>query len=113
MISPARVRQLALALPGTEELAHHGTPDFRVHGKIFATLPPGQNLAVVKLALADQADLVRSDPQAFSLNAWSKQGWTNVHLGHVAAAQMRELLDAAWRHVAPKKLVAQSEAENG
>lgn len=112
MITPARVRQLALALPGTEELAHHGTPDFRVRGKIFATLPTAGGIAVVKLPPADQADLVKADPQAFSLNAWSKQGWTNVHLEHITAAQMRELLDAAWRHVAPKRLAEKTERES-
>ncbi|MBI3884471.1 MAG: MmcQ/YjbR family DNA-binding protein [Opitutae bacterium] len=106
MTTAARVRQLALALPEAEELAHHGRPDFRVRGKIFATLPPGGDRAVVKLAPADQADLVAADPRAFSLNAWSTQGWTEVHLTHVSPPQVRELLTTAWRGVAPKKLAA-------
>lgn len=38
MVKPAQVRRLALALPGAEEVPHHGFPSFRVRGKIFATL---------------------------------------------------------------------------
>jgi hypothetical protein len=106
MITEATVRKLALALPEAEEQAHHGHPDFRVRNKIFATLRPGENRAVVLLKPEDPPELVRSDPQAFSLNAWSRMGAVNVHLEHIDAAQFRCLLDTAWRKAAPKKLAA-------
>ena len=101
-----RFRQMALALPEAKESAHREHPDFRVNGKIFATLWPNQSTAVVKLPLADQSALVQMDPDAFSLNAWSYQGATTVHLKHVALMQFRKVVQAAWRNVAPKRLVA-------
>jgi hypothetical protein len=43
-------RKMALSLPETSEAAHMGHPDFRVGGKIFATLsPPDEDWAMVKL----------------------------------------------------------------
>jgi len=45
----AAMRKLALALPEAEERAHHGHPDFRVRGKVFATLWPDERRAVVRL----------------------------------------------------------------
>ena len=106
MIDELAGRKLALAFPEAEEQSHHGHPDFRVRGKIFATLWPGKKRAVVMITREDQAELIKSDPKAFSLTAWTKSGSTNVHLEHVTAAQLRCLLDSAWRRVAPKKLVA-------
>jgi len=111
MITAAIVRQLALSFPETEELSHHGKPDFRVRGKIFATLPVDDGRSVVKLTLGDQADLVNSDPKAFSLNPWSKSGWTNVHLAHVTATQFHEILATSWRLLAPRKLVVACDKE--
>lgn len=106
MVTIAQARKVALSMPQAEEFQHHGHPDFRINGRIFATLWPDQSTAVVKLPLADQAALVQMDPDAFSLNAWSYQGATTVHLKHIKLAQFRNVVQAAWRTVAPKKLVA-------
>lgn len=111
MIDDAAFRRLALLLPGAEERDHRGHPSFRVREKIFATLWPNENRAVLKLGIEDQADLVNSKPDAFSLNAWSKQGWTNVHLAHVTPAECRQLLEEAWRIVAPQKLARHYDEE--
>jgi hypothetical protein len=106
MVTVAQARKVALSMPGAQERAHHGHPDFRVNGKIFATLWPTESRAVVKLSLADQAALVQMDPAAFSLNAWSYQGATNVHLKSIKLAQFRKLVETSWRKVAPKRLFA-------
>jgi hypothetical protein len=111
MIEDTTFRKLALSLPDAEEQDHRGHPSFRVKDKIFATLWPGDKRAVLKLSLEDQADLVSVRPEAFSLNAWSKQGWTNLHLEHVSKPECRELLESAWRVVAPKKLARKHDQE--
>jgi hypothetical protein len=111
MIDDAIFRRLALLLPEAEEQDHRGHPSFRVREKIFATLWPGEDRAVLKLRVEDQADLVDAKPRAFSLNAWSKQGWTNIHLAHVTQLECRELLEEAWRIVAPKKMVRSFDEE--
>jgi hypothetical protein len=106
MISVATARRIALSMPGAEERQHQGHPDFRVKNKIFATLWPKEARAVAKLSLAEQRDLLMSSPRVFSTNAWSHQGWTNVDLKHITAAHFRELVESAWRGVAPNQLVA-------
>jgi hypothetical protein len=109
MVTVAQARKIFLSMPHTEERAHQGHPDFRVNGKIFGTLWPTQFRAVVKLPLADQAALVQMDPDAFSLNAWSHQGATDVNLKCVNALRFKALVSVAWRNVAPKRLVAEYE----
>ena len=106
MISVSTARQIILSMPEAEEHQHHGHPDFRVNNKIFATLWPAEGRAVVKISLADQKLLLESSPKAFSTNAWSKQGWTNVHLQHVTPKMFRQLVEDSWCAVAPRRLVA-------
>lgn len=103
-----RVRELALSLPEAVESSHQGTADFRVRGKIFATLPPGSNAAVVKLAPADLDLFVQSDPETFS-NAWAGR-WMRIDLGRVDPELFDRLLIDSWCLVAPKSLVKQFKA---
>lgn len=59
-------------------------------------------MAVLKLTVAVQQDLIAQYPKAFSLNAWSSQGWTNVHLQFVEIALFRILITEAWEGVGRK-----------
>ena len=59
-------RKVALSLPGVEERAHMAHPDFRVAGKIFATLEyPDQEWGMVALTPEQQEDYVQSHPDVF------------------------------------------------
>lgn len=107
MISAATARKVVLSMPEAEERQHHGHPDFRVKNKILATLWPKQHRAVINVSLAEQKDLLESEPDAFSTNAWSHHGWTNVHLPRVTEEHFRTLVENSWRRVASKRLVAQ------
>src|SRR5438270_13478116 len=98
-------------MPDAEELSHFGHPDFRVNNKIFATLWPKEDRAVVKVDRSEQRVLLESSPRAFSTNAWSKHGWTNIHLRHIDAKLFRDLVQDSWRAVAPKKLAAKYAAD--
>src|SRR4051794_40554437 len=109
MLTLATARKIILSMPEAEESRHMGHPDFRVNNKIFATLWPTEARAVLKLSLPDQVVLLKTSPDAFSTNAWSKHGWTNVHLRHIDAKIFRDLVEDSWRSVAPKKLVARSD----
>jgi len=100
----------ALSLPGAEEQPHWGDPSFRVRGKIFAVVHPGTKRVVLKLAREDQATLVAAAPDVFFTNAWSHQGWTEVDMRRIAAAEMRALLEDAWRQVAGKRAVTAFDA---
>jgi hypothetical protein len=84
---------------------HH--PDFRVGGRIFATLGyPNENSATVKLSAGDQKTLVGTNPDVFqpAKGAWGRQGSTIVCLPAAKIDIVREALTAAWRNTAPKRL---------
>ena len=60
-------RRLALALPDTAESAHMRHPDFRVNGKIFATLGyPDSGWGMVKLTPEQQEVFVRAEAGVFT-----------------------------------------------
>lgn len=109
---PEDVRALALLLPETVEGAHMGHPDFRVGGRIFATLWTDEDRAVVKLTPELQAGMVEAEPDVFEPvpGAWGARGWTNVDLLPAREELLRGALLAAWRTVAPPGLVARYEA---
>jgi hypothetical protein len=93
-------------MPEAAESAHMGHPDFRVAGKIFATLWPEKDRAVVKLEPDHQAMLIEAEPQVFSpaAGSWGQKGWTNVALAAADEATLRSVVVASWRAVAPKRL---------
>lgn len=101
-------RNLALSLPETEEHSHMDHPDFRVNGKIFATLGPKELWGMVKLIPEQQASFVRSKPQVFEPvpGGWGRRGATRVNLKAATTAVLRPALIAAWRNTAPKKMLA-------
>jgi hypothetical protein len=100
-------RELALSFPEAVESAHMCHPDFRVGGKIFATLGnPGKEWAVVKLTPDEQKHFIQSDPKIYQPveGAWGRRGNTNVYLPAAKIDIVREALAAAWRNTAPKRL---------
>jgi hypothetical protein len=99
-------RGLALSLPEASESAHMDHPDFRVRGKIFATLGPGEEWGMVKLTPEQQAAFVRTEPDVFhpASGAWGRRGSTIVRLQAADAASVRQALTLAWRNTAPKRL---------
>src|SRR5437762_12494894 len=103
-MTPAAFRRLALNLPATIESAHMGHPDFRVRGKIFATLGPDETWGMVKLTPDQQALFVRREPDAFQPfpGAWGRRGCTKVLLAAAEEPSVRQALAAAWRHTAPR-----------
>jgi len=107
MTTTADFRRLALALPETAERAHMDHPDFRVRGKIFATLGyPAQGWGMVKLTPEQQHYFSKEHPEIFVpvKGAWGRRGATSLHLKHVDKATLQKAISAAWRNTAPKRL---------
>lgn len=104
-------RALALELPEAVEQEHMGHPDFRVSGKIFATLWHDDTWGMVKLTPQQQAEFVQAAPETFEPvpGAWGAKGATKVLLRRAKAALVRPALLAAWKNTAPKKLAAKLE----
>lgn len=99
-------RRLALSFPETSESAHMNHPDFRVRGKIFATLHyPDEQWGMVKLPPEQQEVFVQSEPAAFVpvKGGWGRQGCTNVRLKAVKKATLQHALALAWEEAGKKK----------
>ncbi len=83
-----------------------GHPDFRVKGKIFATLGPGESWGMVKLTPKQQKAFMRAEPEIFEpiQGAWGLRGCTKVCLEEATETEVQPALIAAWRNTAPKLL---------
>ena len=100
-------RRLALAFPGAEENSHMGHPDFRVGGKIFATLGfPNDEWGMVALLPEQQAMAMEAEADSFMLaaGAWGRDGATLVRLAQVPDSWLERTLGWAWQNRAPAKL---------
>jgi len=107
-MTAAEFRRIALDMPQASESAHMDHPDFRVGGKIFATLGyPDKNHGMVILPPEEQERLVEAHPKVFTpaKGAWGKQGSTSVLLESVDKAILRKAMEIAWRKRAPKSLI--------
>ncbi|HEY2415246.1 MAG TPA: MmcQ/YjbR family DNA-binding protein [Pirellulaceae bacterium] len=109
-MTPAQFRRLALNLPDATESSHMSHPDFRVGGKIFATLGPQEAWGMVKLTPKQQADFVKKHPKAFEPfnGAWGRDGCTKVLLKTATKAALAPALVAAWTNIAPQRLLDES-----
>jgi len=99
-MTASEFRKLVLSFPDTEERAHYGHPDFRVGGKIFATLShPDDTRGMVHLTPEQQAEFMHDHPQVFSPAAgkWGENGSTVVNLAKGTKETLKLAVEAAWR----------------
>ena len=93
-------RRIALSMEGAEEGAHMGSPDFRVGGRIFATLA-SQKLGYGNLMLTpeQQAGFVEELPEVFIPvgGGWGKNGATHVRLSAVSEDVLEGAMRTAWK----------------
>ncbi|MBV9419529.1 MAG: MmcQ/YjbR family DNA-binding protein [Alphaproteobacteria bacterium] len=102
----AAIRKMALALPGAFEVPDHVWPWFNVGKKTFALYHADSARWIFKLPMAQQMMLFDARPQTFSPMRAGKLLWSYVKVQDLDAEELRDLLTAAWRVVAPKKLQA-------
>lgn len=92
-------RKLALALPSAVESAHMNHPDFRVAGKIFASLGyPDDDWGMVKLTPEQQRSFIEAAPEVFRPcnGVWGKRGATNVLLAGADKGLLKSALQSAF-----------------
>ena len=101
-------RLIALAFPDAEERSHMNHPDFRVGGKIFATLSGDGKKGMVKLKPEQQEYFRRTEVKSFepASGKWGLGGATMIDLEGANENSVRSALNAAWRNIAPKSLLA-------
>ncbi len=104
-------RKMALALPASLESSHMNHPDFRVSGKIFATLGPNEEWGMVKLTPGQQASCIQVEPNMFTPanGAWGRGGATIVQLREARMSVVKPLMMMAWRNTASQRLVDSSD----
>ena len=106
-MTAAEFRRMALSFPDVIEGSHMGHADFRVGGKIFATLGyPSDRFGVVMLSPQDQDLILRDYPKTFAPAAgkWGAAGSTTILLRGASKRAVASALEAAWRKRAPKRL---------
>ena len=98
-MTATQFRRLALALEGVVEAEHMNHPDFRVGGKIFATLQPGLKKGMVSLSPEEQARFIEEAPKMFepAAGAWGRGGSTLVNLAAADPEVVGEALTLAWQ----------------
>jgi hypothetical protein len=100
-----KFRNLALEISGAVESSHMNHPDFRIGGKIFATLGyPDDEHGMVKLTPEQQRIFLKKAPEVFDpcAGAWGRQGATSVNLAPAKVRLLRTALEAASKSVTSK-----------
>jgi hypothetical protein len=108
LMTPKTFRRIALSLPEATEGSHFSNADFRIAGKIFATLAlEHQGFGVLLLTPDQQASMIEDAPEIFSPvpGGWGEKGATRVTLKKVPADILEAALRVAWRRKAPKRLL--------
>jgi len=96
----ADFRRIALSLEGAEESSHMGNPDFRVGGRIFATLASAdQGYGNLMLTPEQQAAFVQELPEVFVpiAGGWGRMGMTHIRLAVAKKEVLAGALSAAWK----------------
>jgi hypothetical protein len=96
----ADFRRLALELEGAEEGSHMGAADFRVGGKIFATLAmQSKGYGNLMITPEMQAIFVEEEPEVFVpiAGGWGRNGATHVVLARANEDLLAGALRAAWK----------------
>ena len=107
------VRQLALDLPEVEEGTSYGTPAFRVGGKILARFHQDGESLVLKVEYAAREVLIGTKPDTFYVtDHYACWPLMLVRLSSVNLEELRQLLEEAWRGIAPKRALKAWEAIN-
>jgi len=103
--------ELGLKLPGVVEGTSYGTPALHVRRALLVRLKEDGETAVVRVDPMDRDVLLEADPAAFFLtDHYVGYPWILVRLARVPKGVLLELLDQAWRMVAPKRLIAGTES---
>jgi len=101
------VRQVALTLPGVEDGTSYGTPALKVRGKLFFRLHQDRDFFVLRAGILDRHILIQARPEVFFItDHYRNYPWISVRLSAVPRSALPELLERAWRLVAPKTLLA-------
>jgi hypothetical protein len=99
-VNASDFRRIALSLEGAEEGSHMGAADFRVGGRIFATLAAvAKGYGNLMLTPEQQAAFVEEEPEIFLPvpGGWGRNGATHLRLEKANEDLMTGALRTAWK----------------
>jgi hypothetical protein len=109
----AQVRLAAQAFPGIEDSTSYGTPAIKVRGKLLARLHQSGDCFVLRTDLLDREILLQSDPSVFFItDHYRDYPWILVRFSAVDPSVLPDLIERAWRLVAPRTLTAKYDSAN-
>lgn len=110
-----RLRKICTSLPDVTEKLSHGEPTFFVHKRVFAMFSnnhhnDGHIAVLCPVPLGFQKSLIESEPEKFYFPPYvGVRGWIGIHINKVDDKELESHMRAAWRMIAPKRLVDQTE----
>lgn len=106
------VATAACKLPEVEISKSYGTPALKVRGKLLARLLEDGKVMVLRTELLDRQILMQADPETFFITEhYRNYPLVLMRLAKVPRSALGDLLERAWRLVAPKTLVAKFDAQ--
>jgi hypothetical protein len=101
------------ALPEVEEATWYGTPSLRVRKRSLCRMKEdGETLVIRVIDLEDKDALLRSDPAVyFTTPHYDGHAYVLIRLAAADPAALAELIEDAWRLVAPKRLISAFDAQ--
>jgi hypothetical protein len=113
-VSFEQVRRVAQAFPGIEDSTSYGTPAIKVRGKLLARVHQSGECFVLRTNLLDREILLQSDPNVFFItDHYRDYPWILVRFSAVDPSALPDLIERAWRLVAPRTLTAKYDSGNG
>ena len=107
-----RVCEIARKLPGVEESASYGTPALKVKGRFMCRLrSEAEGALAIRCDFLDRQILLQADPEVFFVTEhYLDYPMILVRLDKIRLSALPDLIERAWRIVAPAKLVAEYDA---
>ena len=107
-----RVCEIARKLPGVEESSSYGTPALKVKGRFLCRLrSEAEGALAIRCDFLDREILLQADPEVFFVtDHYLDYPMILVRLDKIRLSALPDLIERAWRMVAPPKLVAEHDA---
>jgi hypothetical protein len=107
----AAVCRIGRAFPGLAESTSYGTPALKVAGRLVVRLREDGETLVLRTTFVDRDLLLRAEPATFFIEEhYRNYPAVLTRLARVRPAQLRDLIEAAWRRAAPKRAVRDFDA---
>jgi hypothetical protein len=102
------VCRAARSLPGVQEGTSYGTRSLHVRKKLLARLREDGDSIAVRTDMVSREFLLRADPGMYFLtDHYREYPWILVRLADARLDPLSELLEAGWRQLATKRVIAE------